>query len=281
MRLAPGGPFDGERALDPAAQRANEERFGLNRPWPEQYLRTVGGALIGDFGLSYKQAEQPVLRILLAGLPASAWIGALALLTALAAGLTAGALAVRRPGGALDRVLAGTSAFGMALPAFVVGPLLALLFARLLGWLPALGWDGFFAITVVLPVVTLAIPFAARIARLARAGLLEALTSEHVRTARAKGASPLRVLIRHAAPTGLAPVIAFLGPASAGLLTGSVAIEMVFQIPGIGREFVFAAINRDYSVVMGTVMLYGALVIACNLAADLTQAALDPRVRRR
>lgn len=279
MRLAPGGPFDQEQAL-PREVRANLDRlYGLDQPVAWQYVRWLGALLQGDFGPSLRQRDFSVGELIAGGLPLSATVGAAALLLALSLGVAAGILAARRPGGAADHALALCSAVALALPSFVTGPLLALAFGLTLHWLPVAGWEPGDVAALVLPVVTLALPLAAAIARLARAGLLEALRSPWVRAAQARGLDERRVLLRHALRPALVPVVGYLGPAAAYVLTGSLVVETVFGLPGAGRYLVQGAIDRDYPLVMGMVMVYGTLTLLLNLLADLACGWLDPRVR--
>ncbi len=280
IHAAPGDPFVGERAADPQAVAALRKQYRLDRPLPEQFAVYVGNLACGDFGPSLRNRGQAVGGIIADRLPTSLWLGALALTLALGTGLALGILGAVRAGRALDHGLALVAIVGVSIPVFVIGPALAWTFGLRLGWLPVGQWAGFFGVAhLVLPATTLAIPFAARVARLTRAGLLDTLHLDHVRTATAKGVAPATVVVRHALPLGLVPVIAFLGPASAGLLTGSLVVEKVFQIPGLGQEFVESAFTRDYPLVLGTVVVYGALIIVGNLVADLLVVAVDPRVR--
>jgi oligopeptide transport system permease protein len=277
MRAAPGGPFSAERALPADVERALNARFGLDQPLPVQFARTVQGILVGDFGPSMKHRDRRVRAIIAEHLPASMLLGGLALALALTAGVSAGALAALRANTLTDYALTAVTVLGISLPVFVFGPLLQILFAMRLGWLPVAGYGTWR--DLILPAATLALPFAARVARLTRAGMLEVLTADYIRTARSKGLSEGTVVWRHALRGALLPVVSFLGPAAAALLTGSVVVEKVFSIPGLGREFVEAALNRDYTLVLGTTVLYGALVAVLNLASDLLHGLLDPRAR--
>ncbi len=282
MHAAPGGPFDAERKIDPETERALREKYHLDESPPRQYLRFLGDLARGDLGPSFIHKTQTVNEIIADKLPTSLFLGAVALLLALAIGLPAGVLGAVAQGSVWDRSTMVLCTLGLSIPPFVIGPMLALLFGLYLGWLPVAEYKGASAPSyLVLPALTLAIPFAARIARLGRAGLLEVINADHVRSARAKGASEIAVVLKHALPAGMLPVIGFLGPAVAYLLTGSLVIEKIFQIPGLGREFVESATNRDYTLVMGTVLVYGAIVLACNLLADLALGVVDPRVRQR
>jgi oligopeptide transport system permease protein len=274
-RAVPGGPYDEERALPPAVRAAQMARAGLDRPLPEQWLRTIASLATGSLP-SLKSEGLTVAEVVRGKLPTSLFLGATALAVALVAGLGA-ALAGAHRSGLVDRGLAAGTMAAVAIPTFVIGPVLALALGLWLGWLPVAGWGGFQHL--LLPAATLAIPVAARIARLARGALAETAHADHVRTARAKGLGDGLVLWRHRLRLALVPVLAFLGPAAAYLLTGSVVVEQVFQVPGLGTEFIQSALNRDHNLVMGLTVLYGALLIACNLAADLAVAVADPRVR--
>jgi oligopeptide transport system permease protein len=279
LRLAPGGPFDQEQGVSPAV-RANLERvYGLDQSLPVQYGRYLRGLLHGDFGPSLRQRDFSVRELIAQGLPVSLTLGLAALLLALAVGLPAGIGAALRQGGTGDHALSLASALALALPSFVMGPLLALLFALHLHWLPVAGWQDGQARYLVLPVITLALPIAATLARLVRASLLEVLRSAYVRAARARGLGPARVLWRHALPPALLPVVSYLGPAIAFVVTGSLVVESVFGLPGTGRYLVQGAIDRDYPLVLGMVVVYGTLTLVLNLLADLAYGALDPGVR--
>jgi oligopeptide transport system permease protein len=279
MHVAPGGPFDSERPLDPATRVALDRAYGLNLPLPVQFGRYLLGLAHGDFGPSLVYRDFSVSQLIAKGLPISLTLGGLALLLAATLGLAIGIAATLRPGGMIDRGLMLGATLLTALPTFVTGPLLVLVFAIGLGWLPVSGWEGGGPSHLVLPVVALALPTAGAIARLLRAGLGEVMVQDHIRAARARGLPPLRILLRHALRPALLPVASYLGPAAAGLLTGAVVIETVFALPGLGRYFVEGALNRDYPLVLGVVTLYAALIILFNLAADLAYGWLDPRIR--
>ncbi|HWW33416.1 MAG TPA: ABC transporter permease subunit [Steroidobacteraceae bacterium] len=279
-RLAPGGPFDQEQTLTPAV-RANLDRlYGLDRPLPVQYLRYLGALARGDFGPSLSQRDFTVSELISQGLPLSATLGLAAVLLAILTGIPAGIAAALARGGAADYALSALAALGIALPTFVTGPALALLFGLHLHWLPVAGWERGAPRYLVLPVVTLALPVAAYLARLTRASLLEVLRTNYVRSARARGLGGTRVLWHHALRPALLPAVSYLGPAVAFVVTGSLVIETVFGLPGSGRYLVQGAIDRDYPLVMGMVIVYAALTLACNLAADLIYGWLDPGARR-
>jgi len=277
MHAAPGGPFDRMERL-PAAVQANVERqWGLDRPLGEQYLTSLGNMLRLDFGPSLEHMGRFRVRELLArGLPVSMELGAYAIVLALVLGVGAGVLGARRPGTWVDHTVMGLSLTGIAVPSIVLAPLLVVVFAVHLGWLPLGGWDSWSA--KILPTLSLGLVYAASVARLTRTGLEEVLAQDFVRTARAKGLPEGAVLRRHALRGGLFPVLSWLGPALAGILTGSVVVERIFGIPGVAEHFVASAQARDYPMVLGVVVLYSGLLLLLNLLVDLVHALLDPRV---
>ncbi|HEY0768260.1 MAG TPA: ABC transporter permease subunit [Steroidobacteraceae bacterium] len=279
VRLAPGGPFDQEQAL-PTAVRANLDRlYGLDRPLTVQYAHYLTGLLRGDFGPSLRQRDFTVTELIAQGLPLSATLGLAAILLAVLTGIPAGTAAALWRNRAADYCITTLAALGIALPSFVTGPLFALVFGLYLHWLPVAGWEQGAPRYLVLPVLTLALPVAAYVARLTRASLLEVLGTHYVRSARARGLGPARVLWRHALRPALMPVVSYLGPAVAFVVTGSLVIETVFGLPGTGRYLVQGAIDRDYPLVMGMIVVYGALTLFLNLIADLIYGWLDPGVR--
>ena len=279
IRLAPGGPFDEEQALPPAIKANLEAAYGLDAPLSKQYFRYMWGLVHGDFGPSFKFRDVRVSELIGQGLPVSLALGACAVLLAILLGVPLGALAALRRNGAVDHAIRGVAVLGIALPSFVVGPVLALVFGLYLHWLPVAGWEGGNARYMLLPVITLSLPVMAYIARLARASFLEVMRSNHIRTARAKGLSELTIVWRHALRPALMPVVSYLGPATAFVVTGSLVVETVFGLPGTGRYLVQGAINRDYTLVMGMIVVYGVITLLCNLIADLLYSWLDPRVR--
>ena len=282
MRFAPGGPFDGERPLAPETRAALEAAYGLNLPMGEQFALFLQRTLTGDFGPSLVYRDFTVTQLIADSLPVSLTLGGLAILLALVLGLAAGMVAALRPGGWADETLMLAATIVTALPSFVTGPLLALIFGLWLGLLPVGGLgDGLLSAPQywIMPVIALALPVAGAIAKLARAGLAAALAQEHIRTARARGLGTGAIVLRHALRPALVPVVSYLGPAAAGLLTGAVVIETVFALPGLGRYFVQGALNRDYPLIMAVILLYAALIIAFNLIADLLYGWLDPRSR--
>ena len=279
MRLAPGGPFDQERPLPPEIRRNIEKAYHLDESLVQQYLRYLGGLLRADFGPSYRTKDFTVGQLLVEGAPASLKVGGLAVLLATFLGLLAGVVAALRHNSWADYSVMALAMIGIAIPSFVMAPLLTLVFGVYLGWLPVGGWGGGALPFLILPVLSLALPQVAQVARLARGAMIEQLNANYVRTARAKGLRERLVLLRHALPGAMLPVVSYLGPMTAALVTGSVVIETIFSIPGIGRYFVQAALNRDYTVVMGVVIVYACLIIVLNLVVDLLYGLLDPKVR--
>ncbi|HMM46142.1 MAG TPA: oligopeptide ABC transporter permease OppB [Candidatus Macondimonas sp.] len=278
VRAAPGGPFDAEKNLPPEIEANLAAKYHLDEPLWQQYLRYLGDLARGDLGPSFKYVDYTVNELIAQGFPVSLRLGLAAMAVALLIGLPAGMLAALRQNRPLDHLTMAAAMTGISVPGFVVAPLLILVFAVHLGWLPAGGLDGGLR-AWVLPVTALALPLLAYIARLTRASLIEVWRSPFIRTARAKGLPVWLILIRHALKPTLLPVVSFLGPALAGVITGSVVIEAIFGIPGLGRYFVQGALNRDYTLVMGVVVFYGALIIVFNFLVDLLYALLDPRVR--
>lgn len=279
MRLVPGGPFSSEKPVTLAVKANLERMYHLDEPLYKQYFRYLGDVARGDLGPSFKYEDHTVNDLIATGFPVSFRLGGVAMLLALLFGVSAGSFAALRQNSWLDHAVMAVSMTGISIPNFVMGPVLIMCFAVGLKWLPAGGWNnGAFANTV-LPTISLALPYIAYIARLTRGSMIEVLRSDYIRTARAKGLAERTVLLRHALKPAMLPVVSFLGPALAGIITGSVVIEQIFGIPGIGRFFVQGALNRDYTLVMGVVIFYGALIIALNLVVDLLYAVLDPKVR--
>lgn len=277
LRLAPGGPLDDERALPPEVAAQVAAAYHLDEPLWRQFARWLGGALQGDLGPSFQYPGRTVNELIAAGFPVSLQLGLSAMALALLLGGAAGVLAALRQDRWPDHGVMVVALAGLAVPSFVVAPLLILAFAVMLGWLPAGGWDGWRS--AVLPVVALALPQLAIVARLMRGSMVEVLQQNYIRTARGKGLPAHVVILRHALKPALIPVLSFLGPATAQVITGSIVVEQIFGIPGLGRHFVQGALNRDYTVVMGVVLFYGALIVLLNFLVDLLYAALDPRVR--
>ncbi len=284
MRAAPGGPFDGERRLPPATERAIAEKFGLDKPLHEQYLDYVGGVLQGDFGPSYKTLGKSVNDLIADGLPVSLTIGFLTMALSLLIGTALGIYAGLRQNSAADYGVMAIAMVGISVPSFVIGPLLILLLALGaglfavggLGTYPDIGmsWHN-----MTLPVLTLSLAQVAIISRLMRASIIETMRANHIRTARAKGLSEWNVITRHALPSALLPLVSYAGPAMARVMTGSVVIEKIFGLPGLGSYFVDGALNRDYTLVMGAIIVYAGLIILLNLVADILYAILDPKVK--
>jgi len=277
VRFVPGGPFDSEKATTPEIRANLEAYYGLNLPLHQQYTNYLKAIVQGDLGRSTKYASRTVNEIIADKLPASLQLGGLSLLIALVLGLSAGVIAAVKRNTKIDYIASSFAMVGICVPTFVLGPLLVLVFAIHLGWFSASGWYSWD--DRILPSLTLGIVYAAGIARLTRGGMLEVLNLDYIRTARAKGASEARIIFRHALRGGLLPVVSYLGPAIAGILTGSFVIETIFQIPGLGREFVNSAFNRDYTLVLGTVILYAVLIISLNLIVDVVQVWLNPKLK--
>ncbi|HEX2853812.1 MAG TPA: ABC transporter permease subunit [Opitutaceae bacterium] len=277
IRFVPGGPFTAERAVTPEVKRNLDKAYGLDKSLGAQYLDYLKMLARGDLGPSFKYPNRTVNEIIADKLPTSLELGMLSLAVALTAGLTLGVLAAVKRNTWIDYLCSSVAMTGVCVPTFVLGPLLVLIFAIHFGWMNASGWYG--PIDRVLPSLTLGSVYAAYIARLTRGGMLEVLNQDYIRTARAKGASEARVIFRHALRGGLLPVVSFLGPAVAGILTGSFVIETIFQIPGLGREFVNSAFNRDYTLVLGTVILYASLIVFLNLVVDVVQVWLNPKLK--
>lgn len=277
VRLAPGGPFDRERQVTPEVKKRLEEHYKLNAPMHVQYFDYLNRLAHGDLGVSFSKPSYTVAELIAMRLPVSLELGGYALLVAIGFGLIAGLAAALRPNSALDYGSMSFAMIGICLPSFVLGPLLLLVFAEYFHWFPVIGWDS--PADKVLPSFTLGAAYAAYIARLTRGGMLEVMSQDYIRTARAKGLRETEVLVRHGLRGGIQPVVTFLGPATARLMTGSFVVETVFWVPGLGRDFVSAAFNRDYPLIMGTVLTYAVFVLLLNLVTDVLHAWLDPRVR--
>ena len=277
MRLAPGGPFDLERPLDPRILENLKRVYGLDRSLFEQYLAFLTALTRGDLGPSMSVRDFSVVDLLSQGLPISLLLGTLALLCALTAGVSLGVVAAQGQGRWPDKIIDAFATLGLVVPTFVTGPILQIVVALSLKLLPVAGWQAGSLRHLILPVLVLALPQAAIIARLVRAAMIESLAAPHMRTLRSLGLSQ-RQMTWHALRASLLPVVSYLGPAAAGLLTGSVVVETIFGLPGIGRHFVDGALNRDYTLVMGTVILVAVMVIIFNLLADIFYVLLDPRI---
>ena len=279
MRFAPGGPFNLERPLPPQTMANLMATYHLDQPLWNQYLTYINNAVSGDFGPSYIYKDNTVAELIGKGLPYSMELGFYALLLALVGGVLAGTIAALRQNSALDFLIMSVSTVGVTVPNFVVGPVLTLIFAITLSWLPAGSWGDGSLRFLILPMIALALPQLAVFARLTRGSMIEALHTDHIRTARAYGLPSRTVVITHAMRAAMLPVVSYLAPAAAALLTGSAVVETIFTIPGVGRYFVLGAINRDYTLVMGTVVLIAIFVIVFNLLVDIIYGLLDPRVR--
>ena len=278
VRAAPGGPFDAEKVVLPEVKRALEAQYKLDLPLYEQYFAYLTDLAQGELGPSFKYPGRSVNEILFSGLPVTAELGFYALLIALIIGVTAGVLASLKPNTRQDYIPMSLAMIGICMPSFLLGPLLVLVFGIYFEWLPISGW-GSIPGDKILPSITLGAAYAAYVARLSRAGMLEILSQDYIRTARAKGLPEWQVVGKHALRGGLIPVIAFLGPAFAGLLAGSFVVETIFQIPGLGRFYVQAAFNRDYTMILGTTVFLSTLIVLFNLISDVAAAWLNPRLR--
>jgi len=277
IRFAPGGPFSSEKNVSPAILKNLQAKYHMDETLFSQYLRYWRDLLRGDLGPSFKHANRTVNEIILEALPVSVELGLIALTWAVLIGVTAGGLAALKPNTLFDYIPMTVSILGICLPTFVVGPVLVFVFGLWLGWLPVAGWEGWK--DRVLPSLTLGFAYAAYISRLTRGGLMEIRSQDFIRTARAKGLSESQILLKHSLRGGLLPVISYLGPALAGIITGALVTETIFNIPGLGRFFIESAVNRDYTVVMGTSLLYFTLIFLCNFLVDIVYAVLDPRVK--
>jgi oligopeptide transport system permease protein len=277
VRMAPGGPFSSDRELPQGVEEALTIKYDLDGSIASQYFRYLIRLLHGDLGPSLKQKDFSVNEIISNHLPPSILLGITALLISLFVGISAGLISALKSNSMLDYFTMGLAVIGISLPVFVFGPLLQTLFSRVFHILPVSGYEGV-SLYLILPAITLGLPFAARFARLTRAGMLDVLSEDFITTARSKGLTERTIVLRHALKGALLPVISFLGPAIASITTGSLVVEKIFRIPGLGKEFIESALNRDYFMIMGTVILYGTLIIICNLAVDLVYGYLDPRV---
>src|SRR6266576_3968949 len=280
IRLAPGNFYSGEKKIPPAIEKNIREKYGLDKPWYQQYGKTMWNIVRHlDFGNSLKYQGQPVNTIISRSLPVSAEVGILAYLLALLVGIPVGSFAALKQNSRWDYSSMALTMLGISIPNFVLGPILVLVFALSLYWLPPSRWDGFFSRNLILPVLTLSAVYMAYIARLTRAGMLEVLRSDYIRTARAKGLSERAVVIRHALRGGLMPVISYTGPALAFLLTGTVVVEKIFALPGLGNYFIQASLNRDEPLIIGIVAFIAITLLLMNLLVDIAYAYLDPRIR--
>ena len=280
VRVAPGGPFSSEKAVIPEVKAALEAQYRLDRPVLEQYIAYLSDLIRGDLGPSFKYPGRSVNELIAAGFPVTAELALYALLVALLIGVGAGVVASLRPNTAQDYIPMSAAMIGICIPSLLLGPLLILVFGIYLDWLPVSGW-GDMPGDKILPAITLGAVYAAYIARLSRAGMLEVMTQDYIRTARAKGIPEWRVVVVHGLRGGLTPVVAFLGPAFAGLLSGSFVVETIFQVPGLGRFYVQAAFNRDYTMILGATVFLSSLIVVFNLLSDVLNAWMNPRLRSR
>lgn len=281
LRLAPGGPFDGERPLPPGIIKNLRAHYHLDKPLYEQYLIYVGDVLQGDLGPSFVNEDFSVTEQLMIGVPYTFTVATLAIIMALIIGVSAGAIGAIYQNKMPDYLISVIILTGLVLPNFLIAPILQLIFGVKLGWLPVAGWGSGSLYNLILPVTVLTLPHAARISRLMRGSIIEVMNANYIRTARAKGIGPRLTVMRHAIKPALMPVVSYLGPAASYLLTGSLVVETVFGLPGIGKYFITAALNRDYGMVLGTVIFYMVLIIILNLLVDIAYAFLDPKVRTR
>ncbi len=279
IRLAPGNFYTGEKKLAPAIEKNLRAKYGLNKPWYVQYGKVLWNIARFDFGNSLRYEGQSVNQILFRALPVSATLGICAYLFALAVGITTGTLAALRQNSWIDYATMALAMLGISIPNFVLGPLLALIFALTLYWLPPALWNGFPSKNIILPALTLSAIYIAYIARLTRSGMLEVMRSDYIRTARAKGLSESAVVTRHAMRGGLLPVVSFSGPALAFLITGTVVVERVFALPGLGNYFINACFNRDEPLIIGIVAFIAMAVLVFNLLVDISYGFIDPRIR--
>ena len=281
VHAAPGGPFDDERVLQPEIEANIAKKYHLDEPLHRQFFRYLGGVVQGDLGPSYSYRDHTVSELIGGALPLSLQLGAMAMLLSLMVGVTVGTAAALRKNTMLDRTVMALAMTGISIPVFVVAPVLVLVLAVYLQWLPA-GWSGNEGgARYLLPVISLALPQIAYIARLTRASMIDVLGSDFIRTARAQGLGTVAIVRYHALKPAMLPVLSYMGPAVAAILTGSVVVEEIFGIPGLGQLFVRGALNRDYTLVLGIVIFYAALIIVLNLIVDVLYGVIDPRIRHR
>ena len=280
IRLAPGGPFSSEKKVTPEVMQNLLKKYHMDEPLFKQYLRYIGDVLRGELGPSFKNKDYSVNELIAVSLPNSLILGVTSLALALLFGIAVGVVSALNQNSAADYTAMSAAVIGISVPLFVVGPVFMLVFAMKLQWLPTSGWiTGRAGLkTLIMPAVTLAFPYFAYIARLSRASILEILRSDYIRTARAKGLKQSAVIWRHVLKGALLPVVSYLGPAFAGIVTGSVVVEQIFLVPGLGNFFVKSALNRDYTLIMGTVIVYSFILIVMNLIVDIIYGLLDPRI---
>jgi oligopeptide transport system permease protein len=279
MRFAPGNPFSSERPLPPEVMANIEAKYGLDKPVSEQYITYLGNILQGDFGPSFKYKDFTVNELVVKALPVSAKIGFFAFIFALVMGVTVGTIAALKHNTWIDYTIMSTAMAGVVMPSFILAPILIYVFSINLGWLPAGGWQDGSMKFLLLPMFGMSLLYVATFARITRASMIETLNSNFIRTARAKGLSYSYIIIKHALKPALLPVVSYMGPAFVGIITGSVVIETIFGLPGIGKLFVNAAFNRDYSLVLGITILIGTLTIIFNAVVDILLAYIDPKIR--
>lgn len=276
-RFAPGGPFDEERPLPPAVKAQMDAHYGLDKPLAVQYVRFLGNLVRGDLGPSYKYHGWDVSDLIADRIPVSSALGGAALAIALLIGIPLGCVASIKPDSWLDRLPTGIATLGICLPTFVIGPLLVLIFSVWLGWFNASGWNS--PSDFVLPSLTLGLVYAAPVARLMRGSMLEVRTLDYMKTAKAKGLSPARIYFVHGLRNALIPVVSYIAPTAAGLISGSFVVESMFNIPGLGQFFVKAAFNRDFTMIVGTVMFYAAVLVGLNLLGEILLAKINPKAK--
>lgn len=281
IRAAPGGPFDSEKTLPPEIQANLNRIYHLDEPLVHQFGRYLWNIIQGDFGPSFQYQDHTVNELIRSGFPVSVQLGLTAIIVAIISGCVLGILSALKQNSLVDYGLMSAAMIGIAIPNFVIAPLLMLMFAVHFDWLPAGGWNNGALVNMVLPVICLTLPQSAYIARLMRGSMIEVLGSQYILTARAKGLANRTIILRHALAPAILPVLSYLGPATAAIITGSVVIEQIFGLPGIGRYFVQGALNRDYTLVMGIVVFYGVLIIGFNLIVDILYGVIDPKVRYR
>ncbi|MGF9563681.1 ABC transporter permease subunit [Neorhizobium sp. JUb45] len=281
LRLAPGGPFDGERSLPPAILQNLAAHYNLDKPLIQQYFYYVGDLLRGDLGPSFSSEDFNVAQQIMIGLPYTFTLGMTAFALAIIIGVAVGCLGALYQNKMPDYVLGAMILVGVVFPNFLIAPILQLVFGIQLAWLPVGGWGDGSLKFLVLPVVVMALPHAGRISRITRGSMIEVMNQNFIRTAKAKGIGPRLTVMRHALKPAMMPVVSYLGPAASYLLTGSLVVESIFGLPGIGRYFINAALNRDYGMVLGTVIFYMVLIVFLNLIVDIAYAWLDPKVRNR
>jgi oligopeptide transport system permease protein len=279
MHSIPGGPFSGDKTLNPAVKANLDAKYHLNDPLYKQYFDYLWSIMQGDFGPSFRYQDWTVNQLISQGFPVSLIIGAWAMFVAIIIGVSIGMLAAYKQNSWIDYMTSGISMAGISIPNFVTAPILTLLFAVILGWLPAGGWNEGSVKNLILPIMTLALPQIAIISKMMRSSMIEVLKSNFIRTAKAKGIPNRVILLKHALKPAILPVISYLGPASAGIITGSVVVEQIFSLPGLGSYLIKGALNRDYTLVLGTVILVGTVIIIFNFIVDIIYMLIDPKIK--